>query len=119
MHRRRFLRTSVTGALGLFAPVLRPAQAAAQSATVYRIGVLIGGIPSHGFREGLQVLGYNEGQNVHIIERSSEGQPQRFPDLVAQLLSLRVDVIVSAATPAVKAAKQATSSRLRADEVLE
>jgi ABC-type uncharacterized transport system substrate-binding protein len=77
---------------------------------VYKIGILVGGIPPHGFREGLRELGYVEGRNVQIIERSAGGRNERFPELVAELLRLDVDAIVSSATPAVRAARQATKT---------
>jgi len=91
----------------LFAP---SAHAAGQAGKAPVVGILIAGIQPHGFREGLRELGYIEGQNITIIERASAGHNARFPGLVSELLSLRVDVIVSSATPAVLAAKQATST---------
>jgi len=84
--------------------------AAQQARKVPVIGILIGGIQPHGFREGLRELGYVDGQNIRLIERPSGGRNERFPELVAELLRLRVDVIVSSATPAVRAAKEATST---------
>jgi len=86
------------------------AHGAQQVRKVPVVGILIAGIQPHGFREGLRELGYIEGQNVAIIERASGGDNARFPGLVSELLSLPVDVIVTSATPAVRAAKQATST---------
>ena len=94
-----------------FASVATPLYAWAQHARkVPMIGILTAGISPHGFREGLQALGYIETQNITIIQRASGGQNERFPELVAELLRLNVDVIVSSATPAVAAAKQATKT---------
>jgi putative ABC transport system substrate-binding protein len=62
------------------------------------------------FREGLRELGYIEGQNLSIEYRWAEGRYERFPALVADLLALKVNVIVAAGTPAAKAVKQATTS---------
>ena len=62
------------------------------------------------FREGLRELGYTEGQNVRIEERWADGRPERFPDLVTDLLKLRVDVIVAASNLGAMAAKKATTS---------
>ncbi len=59
------------------------------------------------FRQGLRELGYVEGQNIAIEFRSAEGKWERLPDLAAELVRLKVDVIV-ANTPAALAAKQAT-----------
>ncbi|MBI3637420.1 MAG: ABC transporter substrate-binding protein [Candidatus Rokubacteria bacterium] len=62
------------------------------------------------FREGLRDLGYVEGQNIVIEYRWAEGNYRRFPDLVADLLSLKVDLIVTAGTPSALAAKRATKT---------
>ena len=60
------------------------------------------------FRQGLRDLGHVEGQNIVIEYRWAEGKLDRFPDLVADLVRLKVDVIVTAGTPGALAAKQAT-----------
>jgi putative tryptophan/tyrosine transport system substrate-binding protein len=62
------------------------------------------------FREGLRSLGYIEGRNVIIEYRWAEGEYARFPALVAELIGLGVDVIVTAGTPAAFAVKKATAS---------
>ena len=62
------------------------------------------------FRQGLRELGYVEGQDFVIEYRSADGQAERFPGLVTELLRLNVDVIVTRGTPAVSAAKQKTST---------
>ncbi len=62
------------------------------------------------FREGLRDLGYVEGRNVVIEYRWAEGKYERFPALIAELIALKVDVIVTAGTPATLAVKKATTS---------
>src|SRR4029078_11024003 len=62
------------------------------------------------FREGLRELGYEEGRNIVIEYRWAEGDYERFPALVAELIAARVDVIVTAGTPAALAVKKATST---------
>src|SRR4029453_17300992 len=62
------------------------------------------------FREGLRELGYVEGQNIAIEYRWAEGKYKRFPGLIAELLAQRVEVIVTAGTPATQAVKKATTS---------
>ena len=57
----------------------------------------------------LRARGYVEGQNIRYEFRLSEGRTERLPDLATELVSLGVDVIVAAATPAIKAAQQATT----------
>jgi putative ABC transport system substrate-binding protein len=61
-------------------------------------------------RDGLRELGYVEGQNINLEPRWAEGQHDRLPGLAAELVRLKVDVIVAAATPASRAAKAATST---------
>ncbi len=62
------------------------------------------------FRQGLQALGYIEGQNLQIEYRSADGDPQRFPALARGLVKENIDVIVTRGTPAVVAAKNATAT---------
>jgi putative ABC transport system substrate-binding protein len=109
MDRRRFLLTSLAGALAA------PLTAAAQLPTkIWRIGYLGPVSPSAGarllesFRQGLRELGYVEGRNISIDYRWAEGSPDRFPALAAELIQLRVDAIVTYNNPAVAALQQAT-----------
>ena len=62
------------------------------------------------FVRGLADLGYIEGKNIIIEYRWAEGKIERLPDLVAELVRLRVDVIVAGGTPGIRAAKNATST---------
>jgi len=103
-------------ALGIFAaPLAADAQRAGK---VPRIGMLLTGSPEFprsravrdAFLQGLRDLGYSEGQNIVIEYRWAEGRDERFPDLAAELVRLKVDVIVTWATPAALAAKQATTT---------
>jgi putative ABC transport system substrate-binding protein len=111
MDRRRFLVTSMVGALA--APLGAEAQSVSR---VYRIGFLIAASPSavptriEAFRRGIHALGYVEGSNLIIELRSAEGRPDRLPALAAQLVSLNVDVIVTAGPMDTRAAKDATSA---------
>ncbi len=106
----------VTLALGLLAAPL--AAEAQQAKTVHRIGILLTGAPElpltralfDAFRQGLRELGYVEGQNILIEERSAQGRIERFPDLVAELVRLKVNLIVAPNTPAARAAKEATKT---------
>jgi len=59
---------------------------------------------------GLRDLGYVEGQNLIIERRSSEGRAERWSELAAELVGLRVDAIVVSTTPAALAAKKATGT---------
>ncbi len=89
---------------------------AQQARTVHRIGMLetrsaaLNAANVDAFREGLRELGYREGQNIEIVYRSSEGRNDRFPGLARELVTLKVDVIVTRGTPAVQAAKSATAT---------
>ncbi len=88
----------------------RPAAQQAQKMPV--IGYLIGGNPEpvfSQFKEGLRKIGYVDGKNVRIEFRSAEGKLERLPGLAAELVELKVNVLVAAQTPAQLAAKQASS----------
>ena len=62
------------------------------------------------FRDGLRALGYEEGRNLAIEYRWAEGRYERFPTLIADLIASKIDVIVTAGTPATLAVKKATTS---------
>ena len=62
------------------------------------------------FRQGLRELGYVEGKNIVIEWRYAEGKLDRLPALAAELVRLKVDVIVTAGPTATRAAKEATST---------
>ena len=62
------------------------------------------------FRQGLRELGYVEGKNIVIERRSAEGQLDRLPALAAELVRLKVNVIVTPGGPATRAAKGATAT---------
>src|SRR5947209_8232664 len=106
-------RGEFIGLLGGAAAV-RPLAAHGQQPTVPTGGALvIGNIHPEQFwrefRQGLRDLGYVEGQNIRFQFRSAQGQLSRLPELAAELVGLKVDVIVAWFTPAALAAKQATS----------
>jgi putative ABC transport system substrate-binding protein len=89
--------------------------AAAQQATkIPRIGYLGGASPSANaarievFRQGLRELGYEEGKNIIFEWRYAEGKQDRLPDLAAELVRLKVDLIVTAGPASTRAAKEAT-----------
>jgi putative ABC transport system substrate-binding protein len=95
------------------AAVAWPLAARAQQPKVPTIGALvIGNIDPEQFwrefRQGLRDLGYVEGQNIRFEFRSAEGHLDRLPELAAELVRLKVDVIVTWFTPTALAAKQAT-----------
>src|SRR5262245_27535344 len=100
---------------GLLLALQFPAEAQ-QAGKVPRIGILPPGPISErvhlwdAFRQGLRELGYVEGQNITLVFPSGEVKPERLPHLAAELVSLKVDVIVAAATVAVQAAKEATKT---------
>ena len=62
------------------------------------------------FRQGLRELGYVEGKNIVIEWRSAEGKFDRFPDLAAELVGLKVDIIVTSGPLVTRPAKEATST---------
>ena len=108
---RRVLLGALAGAL-LAAPVA----AWAQPGKVLRIGFLSPASASDprmrglldAFRRGLVELGYVEGRAFRIESRWAEGRYERLPRLAAELVALRVDVILTVAVPAIRAAREAT-----------
>ena len=110
MKRRAFI-TMLGGAAAW--PLAADAQ---QSAKVTLVGFLgnstaaLEGNLIEPFRKGLRELGYQEGRNLAIEFRWADGKYERFPALIAELIALNVDVIVTAGTPASLAVKQATAS---------
>ena len=107
VNRRKFI-ASLSGAA-----VAWPLAARAQQPKVPTIGALvIGNIDPEQFwrefRQGLRDLGYVEGQNIRFEFRSAEGHLDRLPELAAELVRLKVNVIVTWFTPTALAARQAT-----------
>jgi len=93
-----------------------PATAAQPPGKPYRIG-LLGAISAaayapfiDAFRQGLRDLGYVEGKNIVVEYRWAEERYERLPDLAAELVRLKVDVIVTHGPPAIRAAKEATKT---------
>ena len=109
MRRRDFI-TLVIGASSLARPLAANAQ---QPAKIARIGYLASNLGNQGpleaFRQGLRDLGYVEGRNVVIEYRDAQGKLEPLPTLAAELVALKVDVIVASSTAAALAAKQVTT----------
>ena len=86
--------------------------AARQTKKVPRIGYLDTGSRSsavvEAFQQGLRDLGYIEGQNITIEYRSTTGMAERLPNLAAELVQLKIDIIVVSGSPSTQAAKNAT-----------
>src|SRR5262245_42631207 len=97
----------------LVAPLAANAQHAAK---VPRLGLLIPGSSSafapriEAFRHGLRDLGYVEGRNITIEYRFAEGQDDRLPELVAELIRLQVDIMVTDGEAAILVAQHATTT---------
>ncbi|MBI4587668.1 MAG: ABC transporter substrate-binding protein [Candidatus Rokubacteria bacterium] len=110
--RLRTVRLIVGFAFGLL-PLAADAQ---QAGRVYRIGVLSGVPPAalssrvEAFRQGLLERGWMEGKTIALEYRHVGGQPDRFPAQAADLVRLKVDVIVTTGPAAAVAAKKATST---------
>ena len=108
MDRRRFLFSSL-------AALAVPTPAGAQALPARRIGVLLVGLSTESkeaqsFRRGLREAGYIEGQNVVVEWRTANGNYDRVPDLVADLLRRRVDVIVQDSTVGTQITMRSTST---------
>jgi ABC-type uncharacterized transport system substrate-binding protein len=111
VRRRDFIRAVASSAVAW--PIGAWAQ---QTSKVWRVGMLettseaLNAPNVTAFRRGLQQLGYVEGKNLAIEYRSGEGRIERFPELAAEMVRLKVDVIVTRGTPAALAAKNATTT---------
>jgi putative ABC transport system substrate-binding protein len=111
MQRREFI--TLLGGVAAGWPLVARAQPAGK---IYRIGFL--GVTSRAeyrgqvdaLQTGLRELGYEEGNNVVFEYRWAEGRYDRLPGLAAELVNLKVDVLVAHSTPGARAAKQATST---------
>jgi len=106
MRRREFI--TVVGIM-----VAWPLAVRAQTTRTYRVGaLLVGNADADTFRkelgEELRKAGYVEGQNLVFEMRSAEGKIDQLPKLAAELVNLKVDVIIAVYTPCALAAKQAT-----------
>src|SRR2546422_7679140 len=111
MNRRPFLCGLTLGMLST--PLAAEAQPAVR---VARIGVLWFTFPPvsapffEALRDGLRELGYIEGQNIAFEQRWAETDPRRYPELAAELVCLKVDVIVAGNLESARAAKDATAT---------
>ena len=111
ISRRTFLAAVAGGFLA--APRAAGAQ---QAGKAYRVGFLGNSTAAlesnlvEPWREGLRELGYVEGRDLVIEYRWAEGEYDRFPMLIAELVALEVEVIVTAGTPAALAVKRATTT---------
>ena len=112
------LRSVVVVILALAVVFPAPPTRAQQATRMVRLGFLSPSSPSNSraasifaaFRQGLRELGYLEGRSITIESRWAEGNYDRLPGLAADLVRLRVDVIVAVAVPAIRAAKEATTT---------
>ncbi len=91
-----------------------PAAAGQQAGRVPRLGILRPGLPLdpylEAFRRGLRELGYVEGRNLLVEYRWAHGRTDRLPELAAELVRLKVDVIMVGGTQGTRAAQRATST---------
>ena len=118
MDRRRFLVTSLAGALA--APRAAGAQ---QAGRMYRLGIIGAAVPvsdlvgsdpinplTRAFVHALRALGYVQGKNLVLDIRSAEGRVDRFPEIARELVRLKADVILSSSNAALKAARDVTQT---------
>ena len=102
MKRRAFMALLSGAAMGW------PSAAPAQQLRVPTVGVLLSGNPDpeiflKGFRDALREAGYIEGQNIRLEVRSGEGRASLLPGRAAELVRLKVDLIVASGLPALMA----------------
>jgi putative ABC transport system substrate-binding protein len=109
-------RRTFIGAFAGGLVITRSVADAQPAAKVYRIGILLGATAEtvaplvRALTEGLRDLGYVEGRNIVFERRYADGRVERLPDLAAELVRLRVDVIVTGSNIHVAAAQRATAT---------
>ena len=112
--RRRFVIALGLGALAPFASLAPLAGFAQQPAKIPRVGFIEplskDSALYRAFLQGMRDLGYVEGRNLTMEARFADSKPERLPALADELGKLKVDIIVAMSTPAVYAAKQATTT---------
>src|SRR5258705_1263261 len=111
LDRRTFIGTVASGLLA--APLAVEAQSVGKVWRIGYVGNSSTALESElvaAFRQGLRDLKYVEGRNVAIEYRWAEGQYDRFPGFVAEAVQSKADVIVTAGTPAILAAKEGTNT---------
>jgi putative ABC transport system substrate-binding protein len=108
----RFTVITLAIPVALLLLVAALAAEAQQPPKVPRIGVLMEQSSDRvdAFRDGLRQFGYVDGKNIAIEWRWAHGGAERFPELAAELVRLKVEVIVAASNPAVAAAQKATKT---------
>ena len=112
MRRRDFISVALLGGASAALPFAARAQ---QTKRVFKIGHIESGSPSSNpyllaaFQQGLQKLGYVEGDNLFIERRYADGRGERFPELIADLVRLGVDVIFTIGADVAVAAARATT----------
>jgi putative ABC transport system substrate-binding protein len=111
MDRRRFV-----GALAGGLAIARSNAEAQSAAKMHRVGFLLGATGEsvaslfHALQERLRELGYDEGHNIVFVQRYGDGRMERLPDLAAELVRLKVDVIVTGTNLHVAAVRHATET---------
>jgi ABC-type uncharacterized transport system substrate-binding protein len=111
MRRREFI--SLLGGAAAAWPLAARAQQPAKVARIGFLGNSTAALEANlvgPFRDGLRELGYEEGRDIVIEYRWADGRYERFPALIAELIALKVDAIVTAGTPASLAVKKATTT---------
>jgi putative ABC transport system substrate-binding protein len=111
ISRRAFVAAVAGGVLS--APLAAAAQPAGKPHRIGFLGNSTAALEANlvqPFRDGLRELGYVEGRDIAVEYRWAEGQYERLPALVAELIALKVEVLVTAGTPAALAVKRATTT---------
>jgi putative tryptophan/tyrosine transport system substrate-binding protein len=111
MRRREFITLLGGAAAGW--PLAARAQQSARVPTIGFLGAEAASTNQHffdAFRHGMREHGYLDGRNIAFVERWAGGRSERFPELVGELLSLGVNVIVAVSVPAAVAAKHGTAT---------
>jgi len=113
MRRREFI--TLLGGAAVVWPLISRAEAQ-PAAKVYRVGFLLGATGEsvaslfHALEERLREFGYVEGRNIVFVQRYGDGRMERLPDLAAELVRLKVDVIVTGTNLHVAAVRRATTT---------
>jgi putative tryptophan/tyrosine transport system substrate-binding protein len=106
----RLIALAIAACAALFTAATAHAQTAGKVPRIAFVSPVSPGFQVEAFRQGLREAGYVEGKTILLEQRYAEGRVERLPSLFAEVLALKVDVVLAGSTPGAIAAKRATTT---------